>query len=96
MKKANVSELKNRLSHYLRLVRGGQSVLVYDRDRLVARLEPVTEAEVDDRMAWVAELERRGVLRRPTAKLPVNWLQERVKARSDVVAALLDEREGGR
>lgn len=96
MKKANVSELKNRLSHYLRLVRGGQSVLVYDRDRVVARLEPVTESEVDDQSAAIAELERRGVLRRPAGKLPPNWLQGRAKTRADIVSALLEERESGR
>ncbi len=96
MKKANVSELKNRLSHYLRLVRAGQSVLVYDRDRAVARLEPVTDVEVDDQSAAVADLERRGVLRRPAAKLPPNWLQARTKTRSDVVAALIEERDSGR
>lgn len=96
MKKANVSELKNRLSHYLRLVRGGQSVLVYDRDRVVARLDPVTETEIDDESAVIAELERRGVLRRPAAKLPANWLQARTKARADVVAMLLEDRRSGR
>lgn len=96
MKKANVSELKNRLSHYLRLVRGGESVLVYDRDRIVARLEPVTGTDVDDRAGWIAELERRGVLRRPAAKLPADWLQGRAKTRGDVLSALLQERESGR
>jgi antitoxin (DNA-binding transcriptional repressor) of toxin-antitoxin stability system len=96
MKKANVSDLKNRLSHYLRLVRGGQSVLVYDRDRVVARLEPVTEADLDDQSETVAELERRGILRRPAAKLPAHWLQARAKARADVVGTLLEERESGR
>lgn len=44
MKKARISELKDRLSHYLRFVREGHSVLIYDRDRPIARLEPVGDA----------------------------------------------------
>jgi antitoxin (DNA-binding transcriptional repressor) of toxin-antitoxin stability system len=96
MKRANVSELKNRLSHFLRFVRAGQSVLVYDRDRPIARIDPVTDAGTADPGAWIAELETLGVLRPPSAKLPANWLRRRVPTRSDVVATLLDERESGR
>lgn len=36
-----VAELKARLSHYLRAVRSGRSLTVYDRDTPVARLVPV-------------------------------------------------------
>jgi len=96
MKKVNVSELKNRLSHYLRFVRAGQSVLVYDRDRVIARIDPASDAGVADSDAWIAELETRGTLRPPSTKLRGNWLRGRIAARVDVVAALLDERESGR
>ena len=50
MKAVNVAELKNRLSHYLRIVRGGEPILVRDRDRVIARLEPAggQEAAADD------------------------------------------------
>jgi len=96
MKKASVSELKNRLSHFLRFVRAGQPVLVYDRDRPIARIEPVTDPGGADADAWIAELETLGLLRPPSAKLPANWLRERVAVRSDVVSVLLEERETGR
>ena len=36
-----IAELKARLSHYLRAVRAGRSLVVYDRDTPVARLIPV-------------------------------------------------------
>jgi len=36
-----IAELKARLSHYLRAVRAGRSLVVYDRDTAVARLVPV-------------------------------------------------------
>ena len=41
MKHANVSELRDRLSDYLRRVRKGETILVLDRDTPVARLEPI-------------------------------------------------------
>ena len=34
-----ITELKNRLSHYLRRVQRGDSILVCDRDRVIARIE---------------------------------------------------------
>ncbi|MEZ4416144.1 MAG: type II toxin-antitoxin system prevent-host-death family antitoxin [Gemmatimonadota bacterium] len=37
---AGIAELKARLSHYLRRVRGGRSITVVARDRPVARLVP--------------------------------------------------------
>ncbi|WP_369294471.1 type II toxin-antitoxin system Phd/YefM family antitoxin, partial [Klebsiella pneumoniae] len=36
MEKATISELKNRLSAYLKKVRAGHTVLILDRDRPVA------------------------------------------------------------
>jgi antitoxin (DNA-binding transcriptional repressor) of toxin-antitoxin stability system len=42
MKAVAVKELKNRLSHFLREVRGGEVVLVTDRGRVVAELRQPT------------------------------------------------------
>jgi prevent-host-death family protein len=39
--KVRIAELKSRLSEYLRLVRRGGTVTVFDRDTPVARLVPV-------------------------------------------------------
>ncbi len=41
MKNAKISEIRDHLSEYLRTVRKGETVIVYDRDTPVARLEPV-------------------------------------------------------
>ena len=92
-----IFELKNRLSHYLRLVRKGQPILITHRSRVVARLEPAGEREAageDD--LWLAELERRGTLRRRRGRLPAGWLDSRPAVDADVVATLLEEREAGR
>ncbi len=39
MEKATISEIKNRLSAYLKKVKAGQSILILDRNQPVARLE---------------------------------------------------------
>jgi len=41
-------ELKNRLSHYLRLVREGERVNVCDRGRVVAELRPARGPDVSE------------------------------------------------
>ena len=96
MKSARISDLKNRLSYYLRFVRRGQSVLVYDRDRAIARIDPVRATDAQRPDDWVAQLTHAGTLRAPTAALPNDWLTRRVPAGGDVVGALVEERESGR
>lgn len=92
-----VSDLKNRLSHHLRRVRAGATLLVCDRDRVIARLEPVNDGDATaDDAAWIADLERRGTLRRAETALTRTWLARRPKVRADVVGTLLDERDQGR
>src|SRR6184192_1533518 len=91
----NIAELKNRLSHYLRRVQRGESILVCDRDRVIARIERAgVQAPLDeDDAAW---LERRGAVRRGTGRLSRKWLARRPRVKADVVAALLEDREEGR
>jgi len=43
MRAVGIKELKNRLSEYIRLVGTGETVLVTDRDRVVAELGPPRE-----------------------------------------------------
>ena len=43
MKKVGSREFKNRQSYYLRRVRKGETLLVTDRGKPVAKVEPVTE-----------------------------------------------------
>jgi len=97
-KTVKIAELKNRLSHYLRRVQRGESILVCDRDRVVARIErvdahaPLPEGEGE----WLDRLERRGIIRRGTGKPSREWLARKPVVGADVVAALLREREEGR
>jgi antitoxin (DNA-binding transcriptional repressor) of toxin-antitoxin stability system len=63
MRAVGIREFKNRLSHYVRLVEAGESVLVTDRGAVVAELRPPGSSslgrEVDPLDERLAELARR-------------------------------------
>ena len=98
MKKASITEAKNGLSALIERVKAGESVLIMDRGRPVARLEPVgAGAHTDD--ARLSRLIREGVIRPARAPLPSSiWTEDppRTKDGSSIVAALLEERREGR
>jgi len=95
MEKATISEIKNHLSRYLRMVRAGEPVLILDRDRPVARLESLAPGDPqDDRLG---RLEREGTVRRATAGLPWDVLRAAAPLpRGSVLDALLEDRRKGR
>lgn len=98
MKSVNIAELKDRLSHYLRLVRRGEALLVRDRDQVIARIEPagdIAESPGSDEER-LADLERRGILRRRRAPIDRALFEGRPRTDGDAVAALLAERDEGR
>lgn len=75
MLKTSMTELKRSLSAYLRDVQAGEEVLITDRGRPIARLVPVDVAgssvdQADSMEEHLADLERRGLIRRGTGKLP--------------------------
>ena len=72
MRRVGSREFKNRLGRYLNAVRGGESVLVTDRGRLVAKLSPASEPVQNDKTLDEAlkELDARGLIRR--AKRPMS------------------------
>lgn len=89
MKSAPVTDVKNRLSHYLRLVARGESVTILDRGRPVARL---TRIEADD--DELEELVASGLARPPIAPLPGDFLSRPLpRAGMSVQKALDEERE---
>ena len=94
MRTVKIAELKNRLSYYLRRVQRGESILVCDRDRVIARIERVgADASSGADTEWLDRLERRGIIRRGSGKPSREWLERKVPLGADVVAALLRERD---
>jgi prevent-host-death family protein len=56
MRSVGINILKNKLSEYVRLAASGETVLVTDRDRVVAELVPrCSLARCDKRMVTAAE-----------------------------------------
>src|ERR1700678_4366217 len=94
MEKATVSKLKNNLSAYLRKVRAGHAVVIYDRDVPIARVERIeSTGRGADRLAL---LSAQGVRRAPVrplsaAKLRAS-LSKPVRRPAGVVDALLLDR----
>ena len=98
MKKAKIAELKNNLSRYLDQVRHGETVLVVDRDQPIAQIVPLharrTLQGADEER--LARLERGGLIRRGTGKLP-DWFGKRkpLRLRRSLLRDFLSERESG-
>jgi prevent-host-death family protein len=61
MQVVGVRELKARLSHYLRLVKTGDVVLVTEHGRVIAALSPPTATELPRELAGLQALVARGI-----------------------------------
>ncbi|MDR7522168.1 MAG: type II toxin-antitoxin system Phd/YefM family antitoxin [Armatimonadota bacterium] len=88
MKDVNVSELKARLSKYLRMASRGSRIIVRDRDEPVAEIGPPPDAV----LSWHERLARAGRLRPGTQ----NWSAlkiSRLGRRVDIQASLDAVRE---
>lgn len=96
MKTATISQAKNHLSELLAGVKRGETVLILERDRPIARIVPVeaTERSDDERLA---DLERRGIIRRAarpprkTLPPPIDWPEG-----DSLLEALLRDRDEAR
>ena len=88
MEKASVSKLKDNLSAYLRKVRAGLSVVIYDRDVPIARLERI-EATAHG-SARLALLSAQGVTRPPLRRRSAAAIRAVVSTPLPRSARLLD------
>jgi prevent-host-death family protein len=97
MKRASITEAKNTLSALIDRVKAGASVLIVDRGRPVARIEPVQQVgSSDDRLA---RLVRDGVVRPSRARLAkavVSSPPPVPRTGASALRALLDERRESR
>lgn len=99
MKTATLTETKNHLSALIDQVRHGETILILDRGRAVARLASVLAEESSAPEGRVERLERQGLIRRARApKDPKLFSRPRPQARegASVVKALVEERRSGR
>jgi prevent-host-death family protein len=95
MRSVNIAELKNRLSTYVTFARGGEEIIIRDRNLPVAKLIPFSGGGAsEEELLLVAA----GKMRLPEASLDVDELWK-IKTGSvggsDAIAALLQERNEG-
>lgn len=103
MVRANISDLKNRLSYYLRLVRGGEVVEILERKVPLARIEAVSglqDKKSDN--GWLRRMVELGVITAPKSK-PSRAIISRIDQviseggkNTGALNALKKERENGR
>ena len=73
MRSANIAELRDRLTQYLREVRAGEEIIVRDRQRPIARIVPLTvDNDPDD-----AQLVAAGLMRKAQRPLPAAFWRTR-------------------
>ncbi len=87
MRSVGIKTLNNRLSEYVRLAASGETILVTDRDRVVAELGPLRES----RSPVLAEAVRSGVLAPPALAGSGALPRPAPVASLDEVLAELDE-----
>ena len=99
MKRASITEAKNNLSALIDGLKNGSAVLIVDRGRPVARLEPVIGDSEGHSDARLSRLIREGIVR-PVVKRPDRALfSGRLPQASEGVSAvdlLIQERREGR
>ncbi len=71
MRSVNVAELKNQLSKYLAFARGGEEVVIRDRNLPVAKLVPFSAEGADDKDLMLVAA---GKMRLPQVRLDVKAL----------------------
>src|SRR5919204_1912755 len=95
MRRATITEAKNQLSALIDRVRHGETVVITDRGRPVARLVSALTGVTEDPEGRLARLERRGGLRRATTRPPRALILRKLPKTgkpSGVLDALLEER----
>lgn len=93
MKQVSVTELKNRLSHYLRAVKRGEEIEVVERSIPIARIEGVEAKRVSPDAALRVLIDQ-GVVSPPRRHAPRGVaLAPPVPCNGDPVAALTADRD---
>lgn len=95
MHRTSITDAKNHLSALIDKVRQGETVLICDRNRPVARLQPVGPGDEVGADAWLPGLVRDGLLAPARKPLSVRSLPKPVRPAKPVsiVAALQADRE---
>jgi prevent-host-death family protein len=86
---ASIRELKSRLSHYLRLTKAGESVVITERGIAIGRIVPVGK-RLDERLA---AMQGAGQVQWSGRKLAPMKPAARVRGKRTVAELLVEDRE---
>lgn len=88
----SIRELKSRLSHFLRLTKAGQSLVITDRGTPIGRIVPIeqTGIRLDERLE---AMQRAGQMQWSGRKLSPIKPMARVRGKRSVADLLVDDRE---
>jgi len=88
----SIRELKSRLSHFLRLTKAGESLIITDRGTPIGRIVPITQSgkRLDERLAAMMQA---GQMQWSGHNLPARKPVARVRGRRSVAQLLVDDRE---
>ena len=96
MERASITETKNNLSRLLEVVKSGTTVLILERNKPVARLEPVAKDEGTNGER-IAHLVRQGLASSPKRSLDVqdflSWERPKLPEGTSAVQFLTEERD---
>lgn len=98
MRVVTITEAKNGLSALIDVVQGGETVLIVDRGRPVARLGSAVSASLDDPEGRLARLQRAGIVQ-VSLGVPPTLSQREPSSRPNgggSLRALIQERREGR
>jgi prevent-host-death family protein len=100
MRTVNIAELKNKLSSYVGYAKAGETIIVRDRNRPVAKLIPfVAEGVSEENMALVAAGHMRLGEGRLTIEqilaMPIGRMTPEAEAQCAATQAVLDDRNAG-
>lgn len=82
--RVGIRELKSRLSHYLSLIKAGQTVEITARGKPIGRIVPMS--------TWLEVMEKLGLLRGSRGKLASRAAVARVHGTKTVTELLVEER----
>ena len=92
MRKVSVTELKNQLSKYLRLVKRGETIVVLEHSVPIAQMTALVRGTLTEDPLLQRQIDA-GILAAPQAEPPTK-LDPPVPCSGDVLAAIRQDRDG--
>jgi antitoxin (DNA-binding transcriptional repressor) of toxin-antitoxin stability system len=95
MRSVNVAALKNSLSKYLTFAKGGEEIIIRDRNLPVAKLVPFAAKEANEEKLLLVSAGKMRLPRKPIKIEDLLRIPTGSVGSNEATKALLDEREEG-